>query len=364
MRRTLALALLVLAACGDDQGPGMTTRSIVLLGRVERSDTVTRRLVVNGDTVPDSLITWHLDDTISAHLLDSARVRFDSAGPFTLRAIVAPDTVVLNGNAATPPVIVFDQLSDSGNRDIWRADLDGLNKARLTTNPADDHNPTVANGVVTFISLRSGAGDLYEVPVTGGSDSLLLSNSAEEEDPAAAPGGTAWAFTRFVGGIPKLFKLSGGAAAALTSSFSDGAVDASPSWSPAGDKIVFASSEDGPVQLWVVTVGSGVLDTLPSHGASGSDVEPAWSPDGGHIAFASSRDGPTEIYLLTLSSGAVTRLTTAGGTNGRPAWTADGRIVYVTFVAGHPQLRWLDPSSPATIHDIPVGTDADHPASP
>ena len=364
MRRALVLALLGIAACGDDQGPGVTTRSIVLLGRVERSAIVARRLVVNGDTVPDSLVTWRLDDTIGAHLLDSARIRFDSVGPFTLRAIVAPDTVVLHGSAAAPPVIVFDQLSDSGNRDIWRADLDGLNKTRLTTNAADDHKPTVASGVVTFVSLRSGAGDLYQVPLAGGSDSLLLSNSAEEEDPAAAPSGGAVAFTRFVGGIPKLFELSGGTATALTSSFGSGAVDASPSWSPAGDKIVFASSENGPVQLWVITLASDALDTLPGHGASGADVEPAWSRDGGRIAFASSRDGPTEIYLLTLSSGAVTRLTTAGGTNGRPAWTADGRIVYVTFVSGHPQLRWLDPASPAAIHDIPVGTDADHPASP
>lgn len=365
MRRLGWLALAALVACGDNhQGPGPGAPAIVLLGRLERSAVVGRRLVVGGDTVPDTLVSWRLGDTLRASLLDSARVRFDSAGAFTLRAVVGSDTATYNATVSAPPVIVFDQLSDSGNRDIWRADLDGLNKVRLTTNAADDRNPAVVGSTVTFISLRTGAGDLYQVPLTGGSDSLLLGSPAEEEDPAAASNGNTFAFIRFVGGIPKLFELSGGSAAPLTSAFSDGAVDASPSWSPAGDRVAFASSAAGPVQLWTVTMRSGALDSLPGHGASGADVEPAWSPDGAHIAFASSRDGPTELYLLTIASGAVVRLTTAGGTNGRPAWTADGRIVYVAFIGGHPQLRWLDPAAPAVIHDIPVGTDADHPASP
>jgi Tol biopolymer transport system component len=175
-----------------------------------------------------------------------------------------------------------------------------------------------------------------------------------------------------IGGLPKLYRTNGFSPVAITGSFSDGAVDASPSWSPDGGRIAFVSSENGPVRLWVANLGSGALDTLPGHGASGADVEPAWSPDGGYIAFASSRAGPTEIYILRLSTGVAARITTAGGSQGQPAWLPDGRLVYTVFDSGQTALRWIDPDPrpdpigvvPMTvIHDIPNSTGARHPAA-
>jgi TolB protein len=133
------------------------------------------------------------------------------------------------------------------------------------------------------------------------------------------------------------------------------------------------SSQNGPVRLWVANLGTGALDTLPGHGASGADVEPAWSPDGGYVAFASSRDGPTEIYVLRLSTKTVVRLTIAGGSNGQAAWTADGRLVYTEFVGGSTVLHWIAPDygpwpigadTDQVIHDIPGSAGAQHPAVP
>lgn len=356
-------ALLCLLGCGEEEAPRVPSRRIVLLGRVERSATVDWRLVAAGDTVPDSLVTLVATDPSRMALLDSSRLRLDSAGALTLVAMTATDTVRSVRDIPAPPTIVFDQVSDSGNRDIWRVALDGRDLQRLTTNAADDRDPTVAGTTVTFVSFRSGGGDLWRVPLSGGSNTQVTSTAEQDAEPAAAPNGGALAFVRYVGGLPKLYRITGTGATPLTGDFSDGAVDGAPSWAPAADRLAFASSQSGPVRLWSAVIGSGALDTIAGH-TTGADVEPAWSPEGGRIVFASSRDGPTELYLLTLATGAVTRLTTAGGTNGRPAWTADGRIVYVAFLSGHPTLRWLDPADPAVIHEIPVGTDADHPASP
>ena len=341
----------------------MPSRRIVLLGRVERSATVTWRLIAAGDTVPDSLVTLVATDPARVTLLDSSRLRLDSAGALTLVAMTATDTVRSVRTVPVPPTIVFDRMSDSGVRDIWRVALDGRDLQRLTTNAADDRDPTVAGTTVTFVSFRSGGGDLWRVPLGGGAETQVTSTAEQDAEPAAAPNGGAVAFVRYLGGLPKLHRTTGAGAVPLTAAFSGGAVDGAPSWAPTGDQLVFASSQSGPVRLWSAVIGSGALDTLAGY-ATGADVEPAWSPDGGRIVFASSRDGPTELYLLTLATGGIVRLTTAGGSNGRPAWTADGRIVYVTFVAGHPNLRWLDPADPAVIHELPVGADADHPASP
>jgi dipeptidyl aminopeptidase/acylaminoacyl peptidase len=355
-------ALALVAACGEEEGGG-PPKEIRFLGRVERSATVLRRVVVGGDTIPDSLISWSADLPGHVTFLDSARVRFDSTGTVTFTAVVGADAFVLVREIPPPPTVVFDQVSDSGNRDIWRVALDGQDLVRLTTDAADDRDPYVVGGQVTYISRRGGPPDLWRMPIAGGGPTRLTTTADEEMDPAASAG-SALAYIRLLGGIPKLYRSSGGAALPVTGAFSPGAVDGSPSWSPSGDRIAFASSQGGPVRLWMARISTGALDTLPGRAITGADVEPAWSPDGGRIAFASSREGPTEIYLLTLATGVATRLTTAGGTNGRPAWTGDGRILFVTWVDGHPTLRWLDPLLPDLIHEIPVGHDADHPTSP
>lgn len=364
MKRILVLgALALVAACGEDEQPHNEASAIVYVGRVERSGVVGRLLIVDDDTIPDSLITWSATDPSRVTFLDSARIRFDSAGNLTVKAVVGVDTFTKGRSIPKPPVVVFDQVSDSGNRDIWRVDLDGRALQRLTTNVADDRDPVIRGDQVLFISFRGGAADVWRAALTGGGDTRITNTASQEADLASSKDGSRLAFTRLIGGIPKLIRTgsSGGSPTPVTDTAS-GAVDAAPSFAPAGDKLVFASSQGGPVRLWAAEIGSGDLDTLP-RGGSGVDVEPAWSPDGGRIAFASTRDGPTEIYVLTLATGGVTRLTTAGGSNGRPFWTADGRILFVTFVSGIPSLRWLDPAEPGVVHEIPVGDKADHPSS-
>jgi Tol biopolymer transport system component len=365
VKRFFLLGLVLLAgACGEDETPPVEPSAIIYLGRVERSAVVGRRVVIDGDTVPDSLITWFATDPSRITLLDSARIRFDSAGNLTLKAVVGSDTFSRARAIPKPPVVVFDQVSDSGNRDIWRVDLDGRSLQRLTTDVADDRDPVVRGNEVLFISFRGGVADVWRASLNGGGDTRVTNTATQEADLASSKDGARLAFTHLVGGLPKLYRANsgGGSLTAVTSSFSDGAVDAAPSFAPSSDKLVFVSSQGGPVRLWTADLGSGDLDTLP-RGAAGADVEPAWSPDGGSIAFASNRDGPTELYVLRLSTGVTTRLTLEGGSNGRANWTADGRILYVNFVSGVPSLRWLDPAFPGVVHEIPVGPKADHPSS-
>src|SRR5256885_12414184 len=54
-------------------------------------------------------------------------------------------------NVAAPPAIVFDWLRN-GNRDIYRAALDGRDVVRLPPDPAADRNPPEAAGTVEFPS--------------------------------------------------------------------------------------------------------------------------------------------------------------------------------------------------------------------
>ena len=78
----------------------------------------------------------------------------------------------------------------------------------------------------------------------------------------------------------------------------------SPSWSPDGQRIVFAVSgaEDWDRHIDDLYVGSMnhpwltrlIINNL------GSNNHPSWSPDGRHVAFASDRDGNWEIYVVNV----------------------------------------------------------------
>src|SRR2546429_7847153 len=107
-------------------------------------------------------------------------------------------------SVTAPPVIVFDWLRN-GNRDIYRAALDGKAIVRLTSDPGDDQHPTERAGTVVFTSYRDGNGELYAVPATGGAERRLTTSAANGTQPARSPPGRLIADLNDESGVPKLW---------------------------------------------------------------------------------------------------------------------------------------------------------------
>lgn len=116
-----------------------------------------------------------------------------------------------------------------------------------------------------------------------------------------------------------------------------------PAWSPDGGRLVFASNQDGDLDLFFINADGTGLQQITSNIAV--DTDPAWSPDGTRIAFASDVESPgfTEIYLLDVAGGAITRLTDRGGSSFAPAWSPDGtRIAYLNDGGGDSDVYVMD----------------------
>lgn len=93
----------------------------------------------------------------------------------------------------------------------------------------------------------------------------------------------------------------------------------------AQELLIFSYDEDGYAHLFAY-----IPDRMPltriTYG-DWDDITPSPSPDGEKLVFASNRGGFWDLYLLDLSSGDVTQLTDTPEYEGAPTWSPDGSFI-------------------------------------
>jgi len=99
--------------------------------------------------------------------------------------------------------------------------------------------------------------------------------------------------------------------------------DASPQYSPAGDRICFRSDRSGEEQLWV-SQADGANPVQVTRGPLWPSVG-RWSPDGRTIVFNNARSG--EIFLAVEDGGAW-QVRPTGSRGVHPVFSPDGQWIY------------------------------------
>ena len=108
--------------------------------------------------------------------------------------------------------------------------------------------------------------------------------------------------------------------------------DSSPLWlrfcsiAPDGQTIAFSYKGD----IFSVPVNGGTAKQLTTNPAY--DAYPVWSPDGQKIAFASTREGSMDIYLMDKNGGVPKRLTTNSGSEIPMAFTDNDHILFSSAI--------------------------------
>jgi TolB protein len=92
----------------------------------------------------------------------------------------------------------------------------------------------------------------------------------------------------------------------------------SPSWSPDGLSLAFHRTVAGSPQIFVMDVRGRNVRQLTS---AGRNEDPSWAPDGRHLVFKSSRTGAEQLWVIDTETGRVRQLTRLGGTR-MPHWSA------------------------------------------
>jgi len=111
------------------------------------------------------------------------------------------------------------------------------------------------------------------------------------------------------------------------------------------DVIILAIEENGFSHLFITVPGEMAFTRITS--GEWNDITPSLSPDGTRLAFASDRDGFWDIYLLDLQTGGTQRLTETPQYDGSPTWSPDlAWIVYETYEGDNLEIAIYSLSDP------------------
>jgi TolB protein len=142
--------------------------------------------------------------------------------------------------------IAFTSTRD-GNQELYVADADGKNRARLTSDPAIDAHPCWSSDrhTIVFATNRWGDLELALIEADGSRLRRFTDSPGLDDYPAFSPDGTRIAFTSNRGGALDIV-VADVATGMVTHLTRDEAIDNFPSWSADG-RITFVSNrgEDG-----------------------------------------------------------------------------------------------------------------------
>jgi len=106
-----------------------------------------------------------------------------------------------------------------------------------------------------------------------------------------------------------------------------------PSWAPSGDKIAFTITKNGNADIYTLNLKTQQMRKLTSHFAI--DTESVWTPDGKTIIFTSDRGGRPQLYKVPSDGGQAARLTFDGRENLKAAVSPDGKMIAMVHDSGN-----------------------------
>jgi dipeptidyl aminopeptidase/acylaminoacyl peptidase len=275
--------------------------------------------------------------------------------PIAAAAFVAA-VVPLSAGAARPAApagsIVFTSARSNEGRELYVVNRDGSDLRRLTFNTLFERQAAWSpdRTQVAFSAANEGGNfDIYLINADGSDQQRLTSDAARDDSPQWTSDGRI-VFQR----DDRAWMMNGDGSGAVE--LATGPGDAlTPTASPKGDDIAFASNRGGGTWAIYVMYANGKALKQLTQPAAGQDVQPRFSPDGKQISFVRDNGGSdNDLYVVDVN-GKNLRQLTATPDRGEfwSSWSGDD----VVFSARDASFNWHIYSVPAAGRpEAPVAT--------
>jgi Tol biopolymer transport system component len=256
-------------------------------------------------------------------------------------------------------------FKETSNWDIYRYNVDGSGRLRLTDDPASEDQPTWSPDAKTIVfrKLNGKSFDLYLMDADGGNKrDLVIDPAHDEKTPAFSTDGKKVVFFSNRDGIKWNLYSIDVETHKVERLTHDKVEDKHPQYTPDG-RVVFHSNRGGAthvtlqggeefdvMNLWALDPGTGEISALTTSQTATSaygmrDNRHAWiSPDGKYVAYHSNiieadRNHPgihrkrhRELCITTIDGSRRVYLTNGDHRNFKhPTWAADGKGLFFVF---------------------------------
>jgi Tol biopolymer transport system component len=165
-------------------------------------------------------------------------------------------------------------VGPAGSREIWVMDArDGSNRKRLATGGDDVWPSWGVNGLIAFARRVSGSSEIWVVnPDDRATTARITVGDGGGADPAWSPNGRSLAFTRVIGGIPRVFVAGANGHSGLRQLTPTSSCDCIlPTWSPDGTQIAYEGPGRGDRPILVISAKGGAAKRITTNG-----LAPRW----------------------------------------------------------------------------------------
>ncbi|OGV60854.1 MAG: hypothetical protein A2X45_20390 [Lentisphaerae bacterium GWF2_50_93] len=237
--------------------------------------------------------------------------------------------------------IAFAGETQPGKKEIFTCDFDGQNILQLTNSSSLSVEPDwiPKRDAIVYTLYMKRFTDIVELDVPSRRSRSLAQFPGLNSGAAISPNGNVMALILSRDNQVELYikSFAGREFQRLTNDIS---VEASPCWSPAGDKICYVSDKSGRPSLYVIDSRGGASVRLPTVGTEA--VSPSWSADN-KIAYSAKSGGYT-IAVLDLSGKEPGKtVVNAAGDWESPSWAPDSRhVVCARKLGGNSSLYVID----------------------